>query len=173
MAKGSKIWLPRSGFVHSQCITTRRYSEICRTQVFKTTNSLMIGLWKSIHPSFTFYKDYSCRISLLFHFKLFICYPYCCLTDTTLWHKLLSKQTMKLSQKLKNSSRSSLRPVGPTPRRGRREDLMNPDRRSGIHLMKKPLRLFQVIRGIYVNILRITVQAGRRDQAIWHFWDGF
>ena len=46
---------------------------------------------------------------------------------------------------------------------------MNPDRRSGIHLMKKPLRLFQVIRGIYVNISRITIQAGRRDRAIWPF----
>ncbi len=26
-----------------------------------------------------------------------------------------------------------------------------------------------VIGGIYVNILRITIQAGSRDRAIWHF----
>ena len=32
--------------------------------------------------------------------------------------------------------------------------------------MKKPFRLFQVIGGIYVNILRITIQAGRRDRAL-------
>ena len=49
---------------------------------------------------------------------------------------------------------------------GRRKDLKNPDHRSGILLMKKPVRLFQVIRGIYVNILRITIQAGRRNRAI-------
>jgi NAD-dependent dihydropyrimidine dehydrogenase PreA subunit len=35
--------------------------------------------------------------------------------------------------------------------------------------MKKPVKLFQVIGGIYVNISRITIQAGRRDRAIWHF----
>ncbi|MEE9566180.1 MAG: hypothetical protein V3W17_01645, partial [Desulfobacteria bacterium] len=38
-----------------------------------------------------------------------------------------------------NSSRSSLRPVGPTPRRGRRRIVTG---------------------GIYVNILRIAIQAG-------------
>ena len=36
----------------------------------------------------------------------------------------------------------------------------------GIHLMKKPVRLFQVIGGIYVNISRIKIQVGRRDRAI-------
>jgi len=29
----------------------------------------------------------------------------------------------------------------------------------GILLMKKPIRLFQVIAGIYINILRIPIQA--------------
>ena len=52
---------------------------------------------------------------------------------------------------------------------GRREDLKNPDHRSGLLLMRKPFRLSQVIRGIYVNILRITIQAGHRDRVIWHF----
>ncbi len=46
----------------------------------------------------------------------------------------------------------------------RRKDLKNPDRRSGILLMKKPIMLFQVIGGIYGSILRITIQAGRRDR---------
>ncbi len=34
-------------------------------------------------------------------------------------------------------------------------------------------RRWIVTGGIYVNILRITIQAGRGDRAIWQFCDGF
>ena len=62
------------------------------------------------------------------------------------------------SQKQKNGSRS---------RTVRGSEESRPQ--VGILLMKKPVRLFQVTGGIYVNILRITIQAGRRNRAIWHF----